>query len=335
VSYLDVRSLCQLGKTSWGLNRLAGDQSVWREACRSSWDELVGLALPPDGESCWKSVYKKFHRRVRDLCYWPGYEPSFDGRRVKGGDYRVVIVGAGGVGKSCLTVRFVQKNYVEKYDPTIEDSYRKVIKLDERQCVLDIMDSAGAEEYSSLRDQYMIFGQGFIVVYSVTSATSFDVASKLLRQIHRMKEDEIQVPIILVGTKADLESERMITYEEGKKLAEKFRCGYVDASSRNNMNVSEAFYSLVRMIDFWKEKNPNKNHDLPSGHHSHLFKKKTNKKGLLSPPFWSSWKKKKSCGNDLKGRINHPIIPTANITVGFPNNRTKKIRFLPNLGKQK
>merc|ERR1711924_105017 len=80
-----------------------------------------------------------------------------------GHEYRIVVVGAGGVGKSALTVRFIQGNFVEKYDPTIEDSYRKQVAVDGVAVLLDIMDTAGQEEYSALRDQYMKTGQGFIL----------------------------------------------------------------------------------------------------------------------------------------------------------------------------
>ena len=54
-------------------------------------------------------------------------------------EYKIVVLGSGGVGKSALTVQFVQGIFVEKYDPTIEDSYRKQIEVDEAQCMLDIL----------------------------------------------------------------------------------------------------------------------------------------------------------------------------------------------------
>lgn len=58
-------------------------------------------------------------------------------------EYKIVVLGSGGVGKSALTVQFVQGIFVEKYDPTIEDSYRKQVEVDAQQCMLEILDTAG------------------------------------------------------------------------------------------------------------------------------------------------------------------------------------------------
>jgi len=173
-------------------------------------------------------------------------------------DYRFVVVGAGGVGKSALTVRFIQGNFVEKYDPTIEDSYRKLVEVDGVASMLDIMDTAGQEEYSALRDQYMKTGQGFILVYSITTTTSFEAATKLRTQILRIKEEQQDIPIILVGNKLDLVEERLVSTEQGKALALKFGTGFVEASAKTNTNVTEIFFELVRMINKWREDNPEK-----------------------------------------------------------------------------
>ncbi|PIK50414.1 putative ras-related protein [Apostichopus japonicus] len=58
-------------------------------------------------------------------------------------EYKLVVLGSGGVGKSALTVQFVQGIFVEKYDPTIEDSYRKQVEVEGQQCMLEILDTAG------------------------------------------------------------------------------------------------------------------------------------------------------------------------------------------------
>lgn len=74
-------------------------------------------------------------------------------------EYKIVVLGSGGVGKSALTVQFVQGIFVEKYDPTIEDSYRKQVEVDGQQCMLEILDTAG-----TVRHHYQIctFLQSFV-----------------------------------------------------------------------------------------------------------------------------------------------------------------------------
>jgi len=173
-------------------------------------------------------------------------------------EYRIVVVGAGGVGKSALTVRFIQGKFVEKYDPTIEDSYRKQVEVDGQACVLDIMDTAGQEEYSALRDQYMKTGQGFVLAYSITSPATFDMVQKLRVSILRIKEDvsSQDIPIILVGNKCDLEKERAVTQDEGKALANKFAIPFLETSAKTNQNIDEVFFTLVRQINKWRDAHP-------------------------------------------------------------------------------
>ena len=77
--------------------------------------------------------------------------------------YKLVVVGAGGVGKSALTIQLIQNQFMEEYDPTIEDSYRKQVVVDKEACHLDILDTAGQEEYSAMKDQYMRTGEGFLI----------------------------------------------------------------------------------------------------------------------------------------------------------------------------
>ena len=88
-------------------------------------------------------------------------------------EFKVVVLGSGGVGKSALTVQFVSGLFMEKYDPTIEDFYRKEIEVDHTPCVLEILDTAGTEQFASMRDLYIKNGQGFIVAYSITNHQTF------------------------------------------------------------------------------------------------------------------------------------------------------------------
>ncbi|KAF9152100.1 Ras- protein Rap-1b, partial [Mortierella sp. AD011] len=103
-------------------------------------------------------------------------------------EYKLVVLGSGGVGKSALTVQFVQSVFVDRYDPTIEDSYRKQVEVDNQQCMLEILDTAGTEQFTAMRDLYMKNGQGFILVFSIILASTFEELGELHRQILRVKD---------------------------------------------------------------------------------------------------------------------------------------------------
>jgi len=171
-------------------------------------------------------------------------------------EYRFVVVGAGGVGKSAITVRFIQGNFVEKYDPTIEDSYLKHMEVDGVACVLDIMDTAGQENYKALRDSYMKKGQGFILVFSVISNASYEHAKTIHKEILRIKECQPEVPIVLVGNKCDLNAEREVKPEDASRWAQEVGLGYIEASAKTNANVTEAFEQLVRRTNEYRVKHP-------------------------------------------------------------------------------
>nr|QBH72868.1 rap1 [Thermobia domestica] len=169
-------------------------------------------------------------------------------------EYKIVVLGSGGVGKSALTVQFVQGIFVEKYDPTIEDSYRKQVEVDGQQCMLEILDTAGTEQFTAMRDLYMKNGQGFVLVYSITAQSTFNDLQDLREQILRVKDTD-DVPMVLVGNKCDLEDERVVGKDQGGNLARQFNCAFMETSAKAKINVNDIFYDLVRQIN---KKSPEK-----------------------------------------------------------------------------
>jgi len=169
--------------------------------------------------------------------------------------FRIVMIGSGGVGKSALTVRFIHGDFQEAYNPTIEESYRKTMEIDGVSYLLGVWDTAGQEEYTSLRDAYMASGDGFLLVYDITSVKSFEMASKMLNQIRRAKEDMPEIPIVLVGNKLDL-SNRKVTTEKAKQWADEQKIGFIEASAKTNTNVIDAFAEIIKRLIAWKIKYP-------------------------------------------------------------------------------
>lgn len=90
------------------------------------------------------------------------------------------------------------------------DSYRKQCDIDDEVALLDVLDTAGQEEYSAMREQYMRTGEGFLLVYDITSRQSFEEITTFEQQILRVK-DKDYFPMVVVGNKCDLEGEREVS----------------------------------------------------------------------------------------------------------------------------
>ncbi|XP_064476695.1 GTPase HRas [Ornithodoros turicata] len=161
-------------------------------------------------------------------------------------EYKLVVVGAGGVGKSALTIQLIQNHFVDEYDPTIEDSYRKQVVIDGETCLLDILDTAGQEEYSAMRDQYMRTGEGFLLVFAVNNSKSFEDISMYREQIKRVKDAD-DVPMVLVGNKCDLPT-RAVDMKQAGEVARNYGIPFIETSAKTRMGVDDAFYTLVREI---------------------------------------------------------------------------------------
>lgn len=158
-------------------------------------------------------------------------------------------------------------HFVETYDPTIEDSYRKQVVIDQQSCMLEVLDTAGQEEYTALRDQWIRDGEGFVLVYSISSRSSFARIQKFHHQIQRVKESAGAgsptypgsplsqtmgsfgpAPVMLVGNKCDRVTEREVSTQEGSALAKQLGCEFVEASAKNCINVESAFFNVVRQL---------------------------------------------------------------------------------------
>ena len=162
-------------------------------------------------------------------------------------DVKVVVVGAGGVGKSALTICFVQNHFVVDYDPTIEDSYRKQITVDDVPCFLNILDTAGQEEYSAMRDMYMRKGDGFLLVFSLTARATYEEVQNLHNKILEVKDTD-KVPLVLAANKWDLQQEHEVTKTEAEGIAKTIGAELLLTSAKDHYNVDECFIALIRLI---------------------------------------------------------------------------------------
>ncbi|KAG2023808.1 Ras protein [Coprinopsis cinerea AmutBmut pab1-1] len=113
-------------------------------------------------------------------------------------------------------------------------------------CFVEVIDTAGQEEYASLRDQWVREGQGFILVYSIASRSTFDRLEIFRQSMRKVKRGD---PIfMLVGNKCDKTYEREVSRDEGRALARQFGCEFVETSAKTAENVERLFTDLVRAL---------------------------------------------------------------------------------------
>lgn len=162
-------------------------------------------------------------------------------------DYRVVVFGAGGVGKSSLVLRFVKGTFRESYIPTIEDTYRQVISCDKSICTLQITDTTGSHQFPAMQRLSISKGHAFILVYSITSRQSLEELKPIYEQICQIKGDIESIPIMLVGNKNDENQNREVESSEGEAMAKKWKCAFMETSAKTNHNVKELFQELLNL----------------------------------------------------------------------------------------
>ena len=170
--------------------------------------------------------------------------------------YHVVLLGDGGVGKSCITIQMTANTFVEEYDPTIEDVYRKQIVVDDQSCLLEILDTGGREEFTALRDQSIREAHGYIIVYSITSLSSFEFVDGYINQVFRVAKPEAHASMILAGNKVDLQESRKVETFKGSQLAAHYGIPFYETSAKLRTNIEEIFCKLIRLIRKFEPKAP-------------------------------------------------------------------------------
>jgi len=181
---------------------------------------------------------------------------------------KIVIMGNGGVGKSALVIRFTTDTFVNDYDPTLEDNYRKDVQVDNKEASLDILDTAGQEEFQSLHERWINPAGGFLLMYSITDRVTFEAIKRFKEKIIRVKDANNELneneaspapAIVLVGNKCDLENQRQVLETAGQELANSWdRAPFYETSAKDNTNVTQCFDEVVRQMRILAAKVPGK-----------------------------------------------------------------------------
>ena len=170
---------------------------------------------------------------------------------------KIAVLGKGVVGKSSLTYRFLNYDVSTEHDATIEDRYKSNLNIEGTNYEVEILDTAGEEDYQNMMDMWISFGEGFLLVFAINDKESFNLIKSKRDRILKGKHG-VKCPILLVGNKQDLENERQVNYSEAKEMADKWGIEYIETSAKTNFNCKEAFEMLAQKIVQKKGKNSGK-----------------------------------------------------------------------------
>lgn len=167
----------------------------------------------------------------------------------------LTIVPFPGAGKSCITMRLIRSKWVDEYDPTIEDSYSTNRVVDGKNYRLDIIDTAGQEEYRDMLGSLFSSDNtidGYLLVYEITSRTSLEnleYFDELIEKNIDLRPDNAIKPVkIVAGNKCDLSEHRVISSTEGLNWAKAHGCGFMETSAKVMVNIEETFEILIRQV---------------------------------------------------------------------------------------
>merc|ERR1712137_363400 len=151
------------------------------------------------------------------------------------------------MGKSAATIRFVRNEFIAKYDPTVEDTYRKTVDLNGSVSTVELVDTAGTEQFGGMRDLYYKNADGVVMVCAVNAALSVKELSNIRNQVIDIKGDS-QVPMVILLNKIDVEKESwVINPKELDRQAKEWGVQVFQVSAKKNKNITEAFHHIITL----------------------------------------------------------------------------------------
>jgi small GTP-binding protein len=161
--------------------------------------------------------------------------------------FKIVVVGASGVGKTAIVNQLVNKTFKEEGQPTIGVEFKSYsCQADDETIKLQIWDTAGQERFRSVSKAYFRNALRAVLVFDLTNKTSFDELNIWINDLNTLCAPNAF--IILVGNKADLSDERAVSEDEARESAKRYNLEYLETSAKNGANIAETFARLGKGI---------------------------------------------------------------------------------------
>ena len=169
-------------------------------------------------------------------------------------NYKILLLGEYN-DRISIKFQFIHGFFTESYDSTVEDIFRKNIDIDGKNFLLEIFDLDENDDYLLFRETFIKMSNGYVISFPIISTQSFLKIKDFRNIIYKVlnKEQSEYIPIILLGTKCELENQREVKKKDAEKIAENWGIKYMEVSAKENINISEAFIELVRDIEKQKK----------------------------------------------------------------------------------
>ncbi|XP_070580122.1 GTP-binding protein Di-Ras2-like [Ptychodera flava] len=165
--------------------------------------------------------------------------------------HRLVVLGAGKVGKSSIIARFLQAHFTDKYRETIEDLHCREYDINGSVIKVDILDTAGSQAFPAMRRLSISTAHAFLLVYSIDDKDSFDEVKQIYEQIREQKSNYHEIPLVVVGNKTDLNLDRQVDKNdvEDHIARENWHGSFIEVSAKTNTNILDIFQQLLHQAN--------------------------------------------------------------------------------------
>ena len=160
--------------------------------------------------------------------------------------YRVAVVGPAAVGKSSIVMRYIKGQFPTYYDPTIESNYTRPQQVDGKVVELDILDTAGMEQYEMIKDLSIKDREYFVYVFDLNERQSYEKLAEKYLDYHQSQPRLKGKPVLVVGNKLD--KPRSVKRDEAETLAKSFKAEYFETSALTNVGIEAVFHRMATLI---------------------------------------------------------------------------------------
>jgi small GTP-binding protein len=161
--------------------------------------------------------------------------------------FKILLVGNGGAGKTSLLRRYVDGFFDESTIMTVGvDFFIKEISFDNAHCLLQLWDLGGQERFRYLLENFVMGARGALLLFDLTRMPKI---GEILEWVNIARLHDLTLPIILVGTKSDLEDIIAVDDESALHLKNTFNMiEYIKTSAKSGINVDKVFETLTKKL---------------------------------------------------------------------------------------